>query len=132
MSTGSAKPLRPQAAPALFQLLADSALSRAALNACGIPIAILEAGAGHAVSQVNAAFSACFGLREGEAAGHSLGMLLLQGDEKPVQRMLADPSRFWTLNTWRRDGTRLPVEATVGRVHDADGRLTHWVVTLSD
>ena len=34
---------RREAAPALFRLLADSALSRAALSACGLPLALVEA-----------------------------------------------------------------------------------------
>jgi len=33
------------AAPALFRLLSDGALSRAALGACGFPLAILDASA---------------------------------------------------------------------------------------
>ena len=37
------KPTRPEPAPALFRLLTDSALSRAALGACAFPLAMLDA-----------------------------------------------------------------------------------------
>src|SRR6185436_16390512 len=38
------KALRPpEAAPALFRLISDGALSRAALSACGFPLAMLDA-----------------------------------------------------------------------------------------
>ena len=43
--TISHKASRPEAAPALFRLLSDSALSRAALGACGFPVALLDASA---------------------------------------------------------------------------------------
>lgn len=127
------KPLRPQAAPALFQLLSDSALSRAALNACGVPLALLDATAAkHPVSYVNAAFAAYFGFGAAEAQGKSLAGLLLRGDEPLLQRVLADAPAAWPLTAWRRDGGELHVQLALGSVHGADGRLTHWVLTFSD
>jgi PAS domain S-box-containing protein len=126
-------PARPQAAPALFQMLAECALSRAALNACGVPIALLDAAsAKHPVSYVNAAFAAYFGFREHEALGKSLAALLLRGDEALLQRVLADSPSAWPLSAWRKDGTALHVQLALAGVRAADGRLTHWVLTFSD
>src|SRR5262245_60597590 len=113
----SSQPTRPQAAPALFQLLSDSALSRAALNACGVPLALLDAGGGkHPVSYVNAAFTAYFGLAEHEALGKSLATLLLKGDEALLQRVLSDAPAGWPLTLWRKDGTALHVQLSLGGV----------------
>jgi PAS domain S-box-containing protein len=127
------KALRTQAAPALFQLLADSALSRAALNACGVPLALLDAtSAKHPVSYVNAAFAAYFGFSETEARGKSIAALLLKGDEALLQRVLADSPAAWPLSAWRKDGGALHVQLALGGVRGADGRLTHWVLTFSD
>ena len=128
-----ATPVRSQAAPALFRLLSDSALSRAALNACGVPLALLDAtNAKHPVSYVNAAFAAYFGFGEAEAAGKSLAALILHGDEALLQRVLADSPAAWPLTAWRKDGETLQAQLTLGGVRGADGRLTHWVLTFSD
>src|SRR5262245_53257524 len=127
----SAQPGRPQAAPALFQLLSDSALSRAALNACGVPLCLLDTGK-RAISHVNAAFSAYFGFAEHEALGKSLSSLLLRGDEALLQRVLAEGHPAWQLSLWRKDGTVLHVRLSLGRVHSVDGKLTHWVLTFAD
>jgi PAS domain S-box-containing protein len=125
--------LRPQAAPALFQLLADSALSRAALNACGAPLALLDASAArHPVSYVNAAFAAYFGFAEREALGKSLATLLLHGDEALLTRLLADSPAAWPLAVWRKDGEALQVQLSLGGLRSADGHLTHWVLTFAD
>src|SRR5262245_50593140 len=103
-----ASKLRPQAAPALFQLLADSALSRAVLNACGVPLALLDAAAPrHPVSYVNAAFAAYFGFSEGDAIGKSLATLLLRGDQALLDRVLADAPAAWPLAVRCKDGTVL-------------------------
>jgi PAS domain S-box-containing protein len=127
------KSLRPQAVPALFQLLADSALSRAALNACGVPLALLDATAArHPVSYVNAAFAAYFGFSEREALGKSLATLLLRGDETLLSRLLADTPAAWPLAVWRKDGEALQAQLSLGGVRSTDGRLTHWVLTFSD
>ncbi|HZN86943.1 MAG TPA: hypothetical protein VFB53_09190, partial [Burkholderiales bacterium] len=53
---------RPEIAPALFRLLAEAALSRAALDACGLPVALADAAdASRPLSYVNQAFEAFFG-----------------------------------------------------------------------
>jgi PAS domain S-box-containing protein len=122
---------RQQAAPALYQLLSDSALSRAALNACGIPLALLGVEK-RTVSYVNAAFSAYFGFGEAEALGKSIGALLLRGDEALAQRVLADCPSAWPLTAWRKDGAVLQLQLALGALRGADGRLTHWVLTFSD
>jgi PAS domain-containing protein len=128
-----ASKLRPQAAPALFQLLADSSLARAALNACGVPLALLDATAPrHPVSYVNAAFAAYFGFAESEALGKPLAALLLRGDEALLQRVLADSPAAWPLSVWRKDGAPLQVQLGLAGVRSADGRLTHWVLSFSD
>lgn len=123
--------LRPQAAPALFELLSDSAISRAALNACGVPLCLLEASK-RAVSHVNAAFSAYFGFAGHEALGKSLASLLLRGDEALLQRVLAEGHPAWQLSLWSKDGTLRNVQLSLGRVHAVDGRHTHWVLTFAD
>jgi PAS domain S-box-containing protein len=126
-------PARRKAAPALFQLLSDSSLSRAALNACGVPVALLEAdGASHGVSFVNSAFAAYFGFAESEALGRSLATLLLRGDEGLLRRMIADSPARWPVTVWHKSGTAQPVELAFGVVRDADGRHTHWVLTFAD
>jgi PAS domain S-box-containing protein len=126
-------PARPHAAPALFQLLSDSALSRAALNACGVPLALLDAAsAKRPVSYVNAAFAAYFGFGESEALGKSLATLVLRGDDALLQRVLADSPSAWPLTAWRKDGAPLQVQLSLGAVRDVDGKLTHWVMTFSD
>jgi PAS domain S-box-containing protein len=122
---------RPQAAPALFRLLSDSALSRAALNACGVPLALLDADK-RAVAYVNAAFTAYFGFGEGEALGKPIAALLLRGDEALAQRVLADCPSAWPLTAWRKDGAALQLQLALSGVRSIDGRLTHWVLTFSD
>ena len=129
----SLPPLRRQAAPALFQLLSDSSLSRAALNGCGVPIALLEAdGSSHFISYVNAAFAAYLGFAESEALGRSLATLLLRGDEALLRRMIAESPARWPITVWHKSGAAQPVELAFGVVLDADGRQTHWVLTFSD
>ena len=117
----------------IHQFLSDSALSRAALNACGVPLALLDAASTkRPVTYVNAAFAVYFGFREGEALGKSIATLLLRGDETLLLRVLADSPAAWPLTAWRKDGTELQVQLMLGAVHSADGRLTHWVLTFSD
>jgi PAS domain S-box-containing protein len=128
-----AKSGKPQAAPALFRLLSDSALSRAALGACGVPVALLDANAKtRAFTYVNAAFEAFFGYRESEVLGRSLATLLFRGDDALVQRLLGDSPRRWELAAWAKDGDMRPVEVALCGLRSADGRLTHWVVAFSD
>ena len=137
MALAQRKPVQrldaPEAAPALYRLLSDSALSRAALGACGFPLAMLDARiASRPLSYVNAAFEGFFGYRAGEALGRTLAALLFRGDEPLVHRLLAESTSRWKLRAWGKDGAVRHVEITFGAVHGADGQLTHWVVAFSD
>jgi PAS domain S-box-containing protein len=128
-----AKPLRPQTAPALFRLLTDSSLSRAALGACGVPLALVNAaGPARAVTYVNPAFTAYFGFGENDATGRPLAALLLRGDEALVGRVFADTATHWQFTAWSKDGAARHVEVALGAVRSADGHLTHWVLAFSD
>ena len=122
---------RPVAAPALFRLLAESALSRAALGCCGVPVAIVEAGSkARAVSYANAAFESLFGYTAAELDGKPLAALF-HDDAMLVQRLL-EGQRRWHLTAWGKDGTEHPVDINVAAVRSVDGRLTHWVLTFAD
>lgn len=124
---------RPTTAPALFKLLEESALSRAALSSCGIPMAILDANAkGRPFTYTNAAFEVFFGYRESDAIGRSLAAILFRGDESLVLRLLSESPRRWELTVWAKDGEPRQVEAAVGNIRSVDGRLTHCVLTFSD
>jgi len=124
---------RREAAPALFRLLADSALSRAALSACGFPLALVDADApGRPVTYVNGAFEGFFGYCENEARGRGVVDLLFRGDQAVARRLFGEPASRWRLPAWSKDGGALQVEASVGAVRAADGRLTHWVLSFTD
>src|SRR5690348_16369454 len=85
------RPARPDSAPALSRLLAESALSRSALGACGVPLALVDAAAkARPVSYLNAAFEALFGYSEPDAVGRPLAALLFRNDEALVQRLLTE------------------------------------------
>ncbi len=125
--------IRREAAPALFRLLSDSALSRAALGACGFPLAIVDAATPtRPVSYANPAFEGFFGYKPGEVLGRPLAALLFRGDDALVHRLLAESASNWELKAWAKDGSVRHVELALGAVRSAEGRLTHWVVTLSD
>lgn len=127
------KALKPEAAPALFRLLSDSALSRAALGACGFPLAILDAaGPARLVTYVNPAFEGFFGYRLGETLGRPLATLLFRGEEALLHRLLAESTSLWQVKVWGKDAKLRHVELALGAVRSAEGRLTHWVVTFSD
>lgn len=124
---------RVQAAPALFRLLSESSLSRAALEACGFPLALLDANApARPITYVNAAFVSYFGWTEADALGRSPAKLLLRGDEAALQRLLADPGTRWRLATCGKDGEARHVELALGSVRSVDAKLTHWVLSFSD
>jgi PAS domain S-box-containing protein len=124
---------KPDTAPALFRLLSDSALSRAALGACGFPLAILDASAAsRPVTFVNPAFEGFFGYRPGEPIGRPLAALVFRGDEALLHRLLAEPASRWELKTWAKDGAPRHVELALGAVRSAEGRLTHWVAAFTD
>lgn len=123
---------RPEPAPALYRLLSDSALSRAALGACGIPLAILDAAAPRQVTYVNPAFEGFFGFHPGEAIGRPLAALLFRGDDALVRRLLGESQSRWELKACGKDGATRNVELALGAVRSVDGRHTHWVVAFSD
>jgi PAS domain S-box-containing protein len=124
---------RTQAAPALFRLLSESSLSRAALEACGFPLAFLDATLpDRRITYVNPAFVGYFGWSEADAVGRSPAKLLLRGDEAALQRALADPGTRWRVNTCGKDGEPRQVELALGAVRSVDGKLTHWVLSFSD
>lgn len=124
---------RPEVAPALFRLLSESALSRAALGACGFPVLLLDASTSALkVAYLNSAFAGYFGWQEADAIGRPIAALLFRGEEAKLQRLLADTETRWQLTTFAKDGAQRHVELTIGAVRSADGRLTHWVFSFSD
>ena len=127
------KPDKPEAAPALYRLLSDSALSRAALGACGIPLAMLDARIpARSVTYINPAFETFFGYRTTEALGHALAKLVFRNDEPLVHRLLAEPNSRWKLKAWSKDGAVRYVDVSLGAIHSAAGELTHWVLAFCD
>src|SRR4051812_5370083 len=127
------KPIRTQTAPALFRLLSDSSLSRAALGACGIPLALVNAaGPCRAVTYVNPAFTAYFGFSETDATGRPLAALLLRGDEAQANQLFADTAARWQFTAFSKDGAARHVELALGAVRSSDGQLSHWVLAFSD
>ncbi|HTQ77666.1 MAG TPA: PAS domain S-box protein [Burkholderiales bacterium] len=119
-------------APALARLLADSALSRAALAACGFPVALADAAAkGRPLTYVNPAFEAFFGYRGEEAIGRPSITLLFPEDEGAASMFDEAPLRA-QMRARRRDGSAAEVDLSIGMVHGADGRLTHWVLAFAD
>jgi len=117
----------------LEKLLADSALARAALRTCGLPLTIVDATTpGRPVTYANPAFEGFFGLRPGEAVGTPLAQLIFRGDEAQLYRLLAQAPAHRELETWSKDGSVRHVEMTLGAVRNPEGRLTHWVVGFAD
>lgn len=126
------KAQRSEAAPALFRLLADGALSRAALAACGFPVALVNSTVkGRPITYVNPAFEALFGYRADDALGRPVITLLFPEDESAAGMFEAAPARL-QMRARRKDGSVAPVELTVGMVHSAEGQLTHWVLAFAD
>lgn len=128
----SPAPARPEVAPALYRLLAEASLSRAALDACGLPVALLDgAASGQPVSYVNHAFESFFGYRAAEALGRPLGTLLA-ADAGAAERLLREPGGRLPLRARRKDGSQAHVDIAIGSVRGSDGRVTHWVLAFSD
>lgn len=128
----SSKPARPQAAPALFRLLAESAVSRAALGCCAVPVLIVDALAkAKPVVYANAAFESVFGHGASEACGRPLAALIFRNDDALVQRLLEAP-RQWQVTAWAKDGSERAAGLSSAAVRGVDGTLTHWVITLAD
>jgi PAS domain S-box-containing protein len=123
---------RNEAAPALFKLLTDSALYRAAFAACRFPMAIVDAtSASRPLLHVNPAFESFFGLAEAEARGRPFAAALCRGDEQAVAGLFSESAARAALKAWSKDGTPLEVEASAGPVRDARGQHTHWVVSFA-
>ena len=123
---------RAVAAPALARLLSDSALSRAALAACGFPVALSDATAmARPFTYVNPAFESLFGYRADEVLGRPVITLLFPEDEAAAGMFNEAPARL-LMRARRKDGGTVEVELTVGMVHGVDGRLTHWVLAFAD
>jgi len=124
---------RQESAPALFRLLSDSALARAALASCGAAVAIVDSqDANWPIAYLNPAFERLFGCRESEVCGQSLRSLLFKREPELEDRLLDAvhaPQELWAFHS---TGTRLDVEILLGPVHDCRGRQTHWVMTLND
>jgi PAS domain S-box-containing protein len=120
------------AAPALARLLSDSALSRAALAACGFPVALSDAVAkGRPLTYVNSAFETFFGYRAEEVLGRPAITLLFPEDEGAASMFNEAPVRL-QMRARRKDGAAAEVELSIGMVHSIDGRLTHWVLAFAD
>jgi len=123
---------KPHAAPALARLLSDSALSRAALAACGFPVALSDASAkGRPLTYVNPAFEVFFGYRANEVLGRPVITLLFPEDEAAAGMFNEAPARL-LMRARRKDGAAAEVELSIGMVHGVDGSLTHWVLAFAD
>jgi len=123
---------RPEVAPALFRLLAEAALSRAALDACGMPVVMVDTTAeSPPICYVNRAFEAFFGYRAAEALGRPAAKLLFS-DAGAAERLFREPEAHLLLLARRKDGSQAHVEVAVGAVRSVDGRVTHWVLAFSD
>lgn len=119
--------------PALARLLSESALYHAAMEACGFPVAILDAAdPARPVRYVNPAFEEFFGCTEREALGRGLAELVLHGDEPLAHRLLAGSRAHWQINVWTREGAARRVEATLGAVRGPDERVTHWIAAFAE
>jgi PAS domain S-box-containing protein len=123
---------RAVAAPALAQFLSDSALSRAALAACGFPVAMTDAMAkGRPLTYVNPAFENFFGYRGDEVVGKPVITLLFPEDEGAASMFNDAPVRL-QMRARRKDGSTAAVDLSIGMVHGVDGHLTHWVLAFAD
>ena len=120
------------AAPALARLLSDSALSPAALAACGFPLALADATAkGRPLTYVNSSFETFFGYRGDEVVGRPVITLLFPEAEGAADMFNDAPVRL-QMRARRKDGSSAEVELSIGMVHGVEGRLTHWVLAFAD
>lgn len=122
---------RPEVAPALFRLLAEAALSRAALDACGLPVALADAAGSRPISYVNQAFETFFGYRAAEALGRPVQVLLAM-DGTSAEQLFRERAPGVVLRAQRKDCSLAQVEVSVGAVRGSDGRVTHWVLAFVD
>lgn len=123
---------RPEVAPALFRLLAEASLSRAALDACGLPVVLVDATEnGRPLTYVNQAFEALFGYRAAEALGRSAAALPF-ADAATAETLFREGAAPTQLRAQRKDGSQVLVQVSSGAVRGGDGRVTHWVLAFSD
>ena len=122
---------RPEVAPALFRLLAEAALSRAALDACGLPVALADAAGSRPISYVNQAFEAFFGYRAAEALGRPAQVLLAM-EPGGAEQLFREPAPRVVLRAQRKDCSLAQVEVSVVAVSLKKKRITHWVLAFSD
>jgi len=124
---------RHESAPALFRLLADSALSRAALASCGAAVAIVDAqDVRWPIAYLNPAFEGLFGYREHEVAGQDLKTLMFDREPGLQDRLLDTVRTPHAARAVHKTGKRFEVEIVLGPVYDSAGQLTHWVMTFTD
>jgi len=120
-------------APALFRLLSDSAMSRAALASCGAAVAIVDAqDAAWPIAYLNPVFERLFGHRDVDVGGQSLIALIFGLDPQVQDRLLEAVRAPHDVCAAHKNGIPLEVEIVLGPVHDSNGRLTHWVLTCTD
>lgn len=125
------KPRR-EVAPALFRLLSECTLARAALECCGVAVLVVDAAARRPlVSHANRAFEALFGYAADEAIGRDVGTLLFRGDTTLTARLAAS-AQPWEMSAWAKDGSERPVRVSVSAVRNAEGALTHWIFVFAD
>jgi PAS domain S-box-containing protein len=135
-------PASHEAAPALFRLLSDSALYRAAMSASRIPLALLDAGqASTPFVFVNHAFERLSGYAERDALGRPVSLALVASSkEASLGTLLALTGNTDAANAGlriacrvlRRDATERAVLAAFDPVRDKLGRISHWIVALED
>jgi len=93
---------RPEIAPALFRLLAEAALSRAALDGCGLPVAMADAALpAQPLSYINQAFESFFGYRAAEALGRPSAALLF-AEPAAAERLFREPTGQMRLRARRK------------------------------
>jgi len=120
-------------APALFRLLSDSAMSRAALASCGAAVAIVDAqDSNWPIAYLNPAFEHLFGHRDRDVCGQPLVSLILSREPGMQDLLLEAVQLPHEICAIHKNGTRRDVEIVLGPVYDSGGRLTHWVMTFTD
>jgi len=95
-------------------------------------VALADAAAkGRPLTYVNPAFEAFFGYRSDEALGRPVITLLFAEADGAASMFNEAPVRL-QIRARRKDGAKVDVELSIGMVHGADGRLTHWVLAFAD
>ena len=139
---GNHAPAASDAAPALFRLLSDSALYRAAMSASRVPLALLDAAdADLAFVFVNPAFERRCGYAGRDALGRPASLVLAPcGEDASLGALLgltggstaAAVGVRVACRVRRRDTTERVALAAFDPVRDNLGRVSHWIVALDD